>query len=463
MDSKKSSLLRSLIVFVLAMSAVFQTGLLWLDENSGHNFFYYLFNSSLSTNDSSLPREAIRPENITVGTGDDVFNVVYNIDTLINAGTPFIVSAVDSSEPQFQEDFYWENCLREKCAIYEFATEIPFREYFAGIGAGTRNIPNFMESFNFIAILPLENGGNGPAVYFINTNDSSLGKAAVYTSQASSDMSNTIDSFLSSRNIQFISTNQSGFNIFSNNMFVPQLPRDFKYTKISKTPSIDQERMSLMDNQYFESVTEQYFDRYSSKTISSEPSGICTISDTSTVVKYYPYGVIEYFNYSAQDMADEVQSLSSAYYVCMEFLEKDTAITTPYYLSGTRVTGDGFVFDFDYYVNNTPVFISGGLIDTAGVEHAIEVVVDSGGVKKYKKYAFNFSLNNSSSGNISVDFLEAINSAMAVKGAGEYKIDDIKLGYYVSGSDSECGLSWFVDIEQSRTVINAETGDMMIR
>ena len=52
---------------------------------------------------------------------------------------------------------------------------------------------------------------------------------------------------------------------------------------------------------------------------------------------------------------------------------------------------------------------------------------------------------------------------MAVKGAGEYKIDDIKLGYYVSGSDSECGLSWFVDIEQSRTVINAETGDMMIR
>ena len=131
----------------------------------------------------------------------------------------------------------------------------------------------------------------------------------VYTSQASSDMSNTIDSFLSSRNIQFISTNQSGFNIFSNNMFVPQFPRDFKYTKINKTPSIDQERMSLMDNQYFESVTEQYFDRYSSKTISSEPSGICTISDTSTVVKYYPYGVIEYFNYSAQDMADEVLSL----------------------------------------------------------------------------------------------------------------------------------------------------------
>ena len=458
MDSKKSGLLKSVLVLILASAAVLQTGLLWLDGNSGHNFFYYIFDESLSGRNSSLPQRALTPERAAVGAGDDAFKVFYDIDDSFNAASEFIVSAVRSSKANEAEEFLWSDCLNERCLIYSFTVQTPFGEYFSALGLDLNLAPEFMRTFDNIALLP-SSGENGAAVYFI---DNTSSRAAVYKTQPSEALSQEISSLLNKTGLNFISTYQSGFNIFSGNVFVPQFQNTLSYFPAVKTSSIDKKRMSLMDKEYFQMSTEQYFDKYSSKTVSSEPSGIYTISDASTVVKYYPYDVIEYFNYAAPPEEHVSQGLSAAYYVCMDFLSKDTAITTPYYLSDVKATGDGFEFSFDYYLNNIPMFISGGLMDTAGIEHAIEVVVDNGSVRKYKKYACNFALNTNISNTASVDFLSAVNSAMAVKGSGDYKIDDINLGYYIS-PDNSCPLSWFVNIDGSTTIIDAGSGELKIR
>ena len=47
MAGRKNSTFKSILVALLSVCAVIQTGMLWLDGSSGHNFFYYIKEKSL--------------------------------------------------------------------------------------------------------------------------------------------------------------------------------------------------------------------------------------------------------------------------------------------------------------------------------------------------------------------------------------------------------------------------------
>ena len=73
MAGRKNSTFKSILVALLSVCAVIQTGMLWLDGSSGHNFFYYIKEKSLYKTNNSNPVEAIKPTDIYFGTGDGMF------------------------------------------------------------------------------------------------------------------------------------------------------------------------------------------------------------------------------------------------------------------------------------------------------------------------------------------------------------------------------------------------------
>ena len=465
MAGRKNGMLKNIFVMVLFVCAVIQTGMLWLDGNSSHNFFYYLFEQQFAESDDKGPVEGIPPKDTAVGNGNNTFKILYGTEEKIDdAVSSVIQSAVSNSDGQIITDFLWQDCLSNKCAVYEFGISVPFNEYFNGIGVSERKAPNSPKNFTSIVVVPSDSNNKYSQVYFVDTSLNS-NEAVMYTSDVSLSLSNEIDRILNDSSYQMtcISTSASGFNIFSDNFFVPQFSTDkSNFYAINENKCID--LTGSVTTEYIESATEQYFGSYSSKNVSFEPSGVYTISDSTNVVKCYPYGVLEYFNYGFEN-TDQQQSLSSAYYVCREFLNKDTSIKTDYYLSDVKITGEGALFCFDYSVNGMPVIIGGNIKNEYGIDHAMEVLISGNNVRKFKKYNSNFELNKQSSENITIDFLTSVNYSMVLKGGDNYKIDGIVLGYYLSDeADSNSnGICWFVNIDSTVYIIDAVTGNLRIK
>jgi hypothetical protein len=93
-----------------------------------------------------------------------------------------------------------------------------------------------------------------------------------------------------------------------------------------------------------------------------------------------------------------------------------------------------------------PVVLSEGLSVKTNMDHAMEIVVKGNTVKKFKRYAYNYSLG-SKKAYADKDFLSAMNDAMA-DGINANSIDDIVFGYMdENAADSEC--SWFVETPDS--------------
>ncbi len=463
MAGKKNSMFKNIFVIALFVCAVIQTGMLWLDSSSSHNFFYYLFERQFAKSGSNDPAEPITPNDTAVGNGNNTFKLFYDTDEGVDEAIGNVIkNAVLNSDEEVVTDFLWQDCLNVKCVVYEFGMTVPFNEFFNGLGISERKAPKSMSGFTCIAAVPFDGENKNSIVYFID-DSSSESEAVMYTDSVSPELSNEIDRVLndSANKLTCISTADSGFNIFKSNVFVPQFSSDKSgFYSINESPCID-----LSENvtaEYIESVTEQYFGGYTNKTVSFEPSGVYTIADTTNVVKCYPYNVLEYFSYNAEN-SEQQQSLSSAYYVCMEFLNRDTSIKTDYYLSDVRVTGEGALFCFDYCVSGMPVVIGGDLRNRYGIEHAMEVLVSGNNVRKFKKYNSNFAEDSSSAENIYIDFLTAVNYSMVLKGGDDNRIDDIVFGYYLTGAEDKAGICWFVNIDSTVYIIDVEDGSLRIK
>ena len=462
MAGRKNSTFKSILVALLSVCAVIQTGMLWLDGSSGHNFFYYIKEKSLYKTDNSNPVEAIKPTDIYFGTGDGMFRKAEKQYDIEKNCSEIIKNAIHSDNLTQIPAFDWSESLDGSCFVYEFDIPVPFNEYVSGIGESEKHMPSFLKTFTRIVISGNNSSSDGAKVYFVDT-QGETDTAAEY----SSDNASAVSALISAAEKQIkenpdstvcISTALSGFNIFSSNIFVPQFNLNQNVLFSAKEEKcID---FSLAAKDYIEEKTDQYFGKYSARNVTTEVSGVCTISDSTTVVKCYPSGMLEYFSYGT-DNTNENQSLSSAYYACIKFLKADTSLKTGYRLKDVTLTGEGLKFCFDYYTGSMPVILSDRLKDETGSYYALEVTVNSNSVRKFKKYNSNFISSETADTAPTIDFLTAVNYAMALNGTDGAKINDISLGYYANGDS--INISWFVKIENTTYIVDALNGNISIK
>ena len=108
-----------------------------------------------------------------------------------------------------------------------------------------------------------------------------------------------------------------------------------------------------------------------------------------------------------------------------------------------------------------PVILSDRLKEKTGSSYALEVTVNSNSVRKFKKYNSNFISSETADTAPTIDFLTAVNYAMALNGTDGAKINDISLGYYANGDS--INISWFVKIENTTYIVDALNGNISIK
>ena len=453
----KFNRLTNFAIFVLVIAAVFQTGKLWLGNTDSHNFFYSLHSSSTTrVSETNGSYDIIEPENTVVGYGNKKFNMLYSdrgSDSVTKLcenviGDVFRNGVFDSVS---QTD--WSSYIDGKAVILEYPFYVSAREYILGYGISNSAFSDNVNSINYIVVAPGSGSSDTTYCYFIDGNTSETYKFTLTDAESSSVLYNAIQNmqYSSGAYIDYISTVQSGMNIFDS-IYVPQwVDGEYSYSPVSVEDTFSDSE-GIVDTTALGDCVNNFFSNYVSGEDASVVNGVYTFSDGNIVVKYYENGVMEYYNYDIGASGSE-QTLSSAYTICRSFINKDTFINNPIYLSGVETRNEGLVFYYDYAVNNIPVNISAESNENTGMNHAIEVVVSNGSVKRYKRYAVTLAADSEKSAVINVDMISAWDDAITnYTGTEEItSISNMAIGYYLNG-DSKIYIKWFTSINGSTVV-----------
>ncbi|MDD3569554.1 MAG: hypothetical protein PHY44_00435 [Lachnospiraceae bacterium] len=471
MKSIKFSRIKNFVIVGLIFAAVYQTGTLWLGNYTGHNFFYSILNTNNGLRSSKKTSATlIDAQKIVVGYGNKYFNLIYpglmGGKDILPKTNGFITSLLENGKYVTTEETVLEQYIGQKCVIYDFAFDVSATQYFIGMGTVNNDNIKGINSISQIIAVPAAGKNDVSYLYIV---DAYTGKTNIFEANSSVESEKLYSQIeelegLNVDSMKYISTRQSGFNIFKENTFVPQWTQSkYQYAAINKISTLS--RFGDDIDTELENATSGFFDNYYTKSLTKDSNGVYMISDDNTVVKYYPQGTMEYFNYQSSANKTE-QTLSTAYYACKEFLKKDGTLKTKMFLSDVKLNkSDGLVFCFDYCINDIPIFLSEKTKENLSIEHAAEVVVESNTVKKYKRYAYDFEALPSHDRWVDVDFLGAMNQAIASEGdqGSVTEIGDIVLAYYVDES-SESGLKWFTyvdgEIHTVDTVKNVSNQDV---
>lgn len=454
------SRIKNFVIVGLIFAAVYQTGTLWLGNYTGHNFFYSILNTNNGgRNGKNISSTVIDAQKMVVGYGNKSFSPIYpglmgGKDILFKTNS-FISSILEKGRYVGTEETALEQYISQKCVIYDFAFDVSATQYFIGMGAAKNEGLKEISAINQIIVVPAAGKSDISYLYIV---DAGTGKTNIFETDSNDEGEKLYAAIeeqeeLNVDNIKYISTKQSGFNIFKENTFVPQWTQSsYEYAAISKVnafkPFGDDIETAL------ERGTAGFFDNYYTKSLTVDANGVYMISDDNTVVKYNPQGTMEYYNYQGSQSKTE-QTLSTAYYACKEFLKKDATLNTRMFLSDVQLKSDGLVFCFDYSINDMPIFLSEGIKENLYIEHAAEVVVENNTVKKYKRYAYDFQLSSKRDQKVEVDFLGAMNQAIASAGnqGAVTEIEDLVLAYYVDDSEDNY-LKWFTYVDGGIYTVN---------
>ena len=154
-------------------------------------------------------------------------------------------------------------------------------------------------------------------------------------------------------------------------------------------------------------------------------------------------------------------------------MKNDSSLKTDIYLADIeRTINNEVIYYFDYAVDDLPVNLSQNLRDYIGSSHAIEVTLRNQAVKKYRRYAVNFTQAEEKTENINVQFIDALDDAnKTYKAVVEDKditdVKNISLGYHVDLTGS-MRLKWMVtlydytfvvDTDQEKELTDVTTGE----
>lgn len=445
----KNQKLKNILILVLVLAAGYQTGRLWLDDTASHAFFYSVLAYFDQGNEQMAPvSRIIAPSHMMLGYGNKRFAVLTDgaesqgveeranqvLADVIQEGTYLSTGPVD-----------WALYLENRVMVMRYAVTggISTTEFVKGFSGKGSRLTSQVKTFDTIAVVPARTDADETMVYFINGETQ---EAAAFSlnggSNAGTALYTAIDRFIPQNRLYYISTKQNGINLFPEDAFMPQWQTGtWSYPLLVRVNPF----VAAAGGTVTEPV-EGFFNNYNatSQELDGETGGY-VVSDTTTVVKYYPTGVLEYYNYEAEKKTQ--QTLASAYTACMEFLEtKDTALEIDYYLADVAYK-DGLTFYFDYAINGFPLHLSDDLKEDLGLTHALEVVVQNDTVRKYKKLAYYFDLSTEELGTVEQDFLSVLDGVIAAYSGEEAitKVDQIALNYQV-GRGQKSELRWFVTL-----------------
>ena len=461
------------VIVLLVITAIYQTGELWLHGTSGHNFFYSLMDG-FNSNKQEADGDVLLATRYAVGEGEGTFSVYYPDEvgnsSLLEVANRALGEILSQNQTAPQKNVAdWKEILSSRCIVMQYDFMIASEEYLENYKELKTN--EKLERFDYITIVPAMRSGEESQAYFVN---SDTNECVLFSGEGGSASTTLYDSLQAEGgDMRYISTGQrTSAAVLWRNMFLPQwatlpyqyapLEREFVFEKDGEAS-----RTAL------ENTAKNFFHNFSVDWSSRDTDGTFVFSDSETVVRYYPdTKVLEYYNY--ENYTGDVRTgLLEGYQICTNFLKNDNSLKTDIYLADIeRTINNEVVYYFDYVVDDLPVNLAQTLRDRIGSPHAIEVTLRNQAVKEYRRYAVNFTQEEEKTEHINVQFIDALDDAnKTYKALVEDKditdVKNISLGYHVDLTGS-MRLKWMVtlydytfvvDTDQEKELTDVTTGE----
>lgn len=441
--------MKSFVIIILVIAAVYQTGLLWLEDTASHNFFYTVFGLGGQKQVTAEEKTLLLPSKFVIGSGNRKYTVAYASDIEKEA----ILSESDNllqeiltqgTADTLKQEIDWETILEERCLLLEYHSFIPVTEYFQNYSK--KFLVPSIKNFNYIALIPSKTSNGTTSIYFINTN---LEQSCRVTMEKSR-FATTLYSMLESKEnyLTYVSTKQSGFNLFQDSVFVPQWKeKTLPYRSVMEMNPFMQD--GSINRYYLENSVDSFFKNLESDWNRVDETGTFVFSDETVVVRYYPKGILEYYSYERYD-TEATTDIATGYQICKNFMNNDISLETDVYLSGVEINRNEMIYYFDYTIDNYPILFSEAIQKEFEMPHAIEFSIRGNSVRKYKRYAHNFKAVDSKDKEISVEFLEALDQAIEQyqinhENAEVKEVEDMYLAYFVEPNFSVT-MKWITEL-----------------
>lgn len=401
------------VIVALVIAAVYQTGELWLSGTMRHNFFYAITDLFSKDHTDQLSSNALLMTRYAIGDGASNFYVSYP-DSAGNSDTLEIADAVlqeiwseNIGKNIEMLDADWKSMLQNRCIVLDYGFLISMDEYLANI----RSLKNGqdLEQFDYIILAPARRTGEESRAYFVNSYTNEAICYTAYKSKSAPILYPLLQPEQS--DMVYISTGQkTGSAVLRHNQFLPQWA-SLPYSYATVDAQVAFEENNALSRTLLENTAEHFFGNFSLDWSTRDENGNFIFSDSSVVLKYYPRSrILEYYNYDNYGSDEAKTSLLDGYQICKNFLKNDASLQTSVYLSEISTNGNEQIYYFDYAVNDIPIQLSESIQEQIGATHAIEITIQNESVKKYRRYAYNFSASNTHA-TLNVPFIDALDTA----------------------------------------------------
>ncbi|MBR2062760.1 MAG: hypothetical protein IJ969_05570 [Anaerotignum sp.] len=449
------------VIVLLVITAIMQTGELWLQGTSGHNFFYSL-TDIFDADEQEADGDVLLATRYAVGEGEGTFSVYYPDEvgnsSMLDVANRALGEILSRNKTMPQKNTAdWKEILSSRCIVMQYDFMIASEEYLKDYKDLKTN--EKLERFDYITIVPGMRNGEESLAYFVN---SDTNECVLFRGEAGSASSALYETLTAKESeMRYISTGQrTSASALWRNMFLPQwafLPYQYK--------PLEREFVFEKDGEASRAVLEDtvgnFFRNFSMDWSSQDEDGTFVFSDSETVVKYYPdIKVLEYFNYENY-IGEGRTDLLEGYQICCNFLKNDNSLKTDIYLADIEHTiNNEVVYYFDYVVDDLPVYLSQPLRDSIDSQHAIEVTLRNQAVKEYRRYAVNFKQAEEKSEQINVQFIDALDDAnkmyqTIVEDKDITDVKNIAMGYHVD-LEGSMRLKWFVTLYEYTFVVDTD-------
>ena len=448
------------VIVLLVITAIIQTGELWLQGTDGHNFFYSIV-GNLNSDRQAADGDVLLATRYAVGEGEGTFSVYYPDEvgnsSMLDVANRALGEILSKNVAPQKGTADWKEILAGRCIVMQYDFMIASEEYLANYKELKTN--EKLEYFDYITIVPAMRNGEKSMAYFINSDTNEC--ITFYGDGGSASVKLYESLHTENEPMRYISTGQkTSASVLWRNMFLPQwahLP--YHYASLEREAVFEKD--GEPSRTALENTVKNFFRNFSMDWSSQDEDGTFIFSDSETVVKYDPNKrVLEYFSYENY-IGDKHTGLLEGYQICCNFLKNDNSLKTDIYLADIdRTINHEVVYYFDYAVDDLPIHLSQALRDEIGSPHAIEVTLRNQAVKEYRRYAVNFTAADEKKERINVQFIDALDDAnktyqSMVEDKDITDVKNINMGYHVDQKGS-MRLKWFVTLYDYTFVVDTD-------
>lgn len=433
------TMIKTICIFLLVFAAVFQTTKLWFDSTN-HNFFYSFGNKNSSAQINNIQK--IIPSRIMVNFGNNKYKVlnVQKDAMVLEASDAAISQTLREGKVILSEKIDWTKILSSRSIIFEYNFVLNSESFSKSYEENANSFSVKVSKFNQISIVFPRTISDSLRVTFIDTESDKCISLQTESFSINENINKYFDNeqISESTDLFYISSKQSGVDIFTSNVFIPQWSKaDVLINGIKISNNFLISGMNYID---------VFFENPAAIMRGVDIDNNPTFSDEKTVLKYYD-NVLEYFNYQTANTVGN-NLLYYNYSSAINFMNRDLSLTNSIYMTSAQIEDSRWSFQFEYTINGLPVYFSEETLSKSNMKSAIEIEVQNGVVTKYKRFLVNISLTDEFY-EVSTDFLTVINTIITTEGmpAENTFFDDIDLGYYISSDKNR--LCWTVNLRNN--------------